>query len=173
VREGHVAIIGILKRCEIFLGLDDTDLQRIVDLPSCECRSYQAEAIVFRAGEKAERLYVLEEGQIDLLIKGAGTSPYLPARAVICSISKGGIFGWPALVPPHVFSLTAICKSPSTILSIRGEELRRLFQESPHIGLEVTNCLLRVISSRFRYIEQLLVTGKKSPLFEIHTLSAE
>ena len=78
-----------------------------------------------------------------------------------------------ALVPSHVFSLTAICKSPSTILSIRGEELRRLFQESPHIGLEVTNSLLRIISSRFRYIEQLLVTGKKSPLFEIHTLSAE
>lgn len=168
-----MGIIGILKRCEIFVGLEDGDLQKIVDLPSCRCRDFQAEEIVFRSGEPADRLYVLEEGRVDLLIRSPGTSPYLNGNAVICSISKGGIFGWPAVVPPHIFSLTAVCKRPSAILSIRGEELRRLFQDSPHIGLEVTNSLLRVISSRFKYIEQLLVTGKKSPLFEIKALSNE
>ena len=168
-----MTILGVLGRCEIFIGLEDADLQKIVCLPSCECREFQAETVVFRSGEPADRLYVLEEGKVDLLIKSPGTSPFLNGKAVVCSITKGGIFGWPAVVPPHVFSLTAVCKKPSKILSIRGEELRRLFHENPHIGLEVTSSLLCVISSRFKYIEQLLVTGKKSPVFEIKVLSAE
>ena len=169
--EAYVDTIAVLKRCEIFIGLDDVDFQKIVELASCPCRAFQKEEIIFKAGDQAEHLYVVEEGQVDLLIKGSGSSPYLPGQTVVCSVSKGGIFGWPAVVPPHVFSLTAVCRTPARILNIKGEELRKLFKENPGIGLEVTNSLLRVISSRFKHIEQLLITGKRSPMFEIRKLS--
>ena len=171
--EAYVDTIAVLKRCEIFIGLEDSDFQKIVELASCPCRAFQAEEIIFRAGDKAEHLFVVEEGQVDLVIKGSDASPYLPGRAVVCSVSRGGVFGWPAIVPPHVFSLSAICRTPARILNISGEDLRNLFKVYPHIGLEVTNSLLRVISSRFKHIEQLLITGKRSPMFEIRKLSAE
>jgi hypothetical protein len=108
-----------------------------------------------------------------LVVKVPGTSPPPSQQAIVCTISSGGIFGWPALVPPHVLTLSAISKCSSKALVIGGVELRALFHEYPHIGYEVTNSLLRVIASRFRYIEQLLITGKKTPLFEIPKQTTE
>jgi len=162
-----VSAIEALKRCEIFLGLDNSDLQKIIDLPSCQEKAYQPEEVVFHAGDSAEHLYVLVEGKVDLLA-GASTRPSkLPEPALITIIGKGSIFGWPALVPPHIFSLTAIAKAPVQILVIGGSDIRNLFKLHPHIGYEVTQSLLQVIASRFRTIEQLLVTGERSILFEI------
>jgi CRP-like cAMP-binding protein len=159
--------LDTLKRCEVFLSLNDSDMEKIICLPSCHCRNCEPEETVFTAGENAEYIYVLEEGQIDLLIKVPKTSPFLSGQTVLRSIVKGGVFGWPAVVPPHVYTLTAVVKRPSKLMAIGGEDLRRLFKKYPEIGYEVINNLLHVIGGRFRNIEQLLISGKKSPLIEI------
>ena len=162
-----VTAIESLKRCEIFLGLDNNDLQKIVDLPSCQEKTYQAQEVIFHAGQAAEHLYILVEGKVDLVAEVSAPSSKSPKPTLITIIGKGSIFGWPALVPPHVFSLTAITKAPAQVLTIGGSDIRNLFERHPHIGYEVTQCLLQVIASRFRTTEQLLVTGKRSILFEI------
>jgi len=162
-----VDAIDALKRCEIFLGLTNEDLQRIVDLPSCKELSYQTQEIIFHAGQNAENLYVLEDGKVDLVAEVSTPSSKLLRPTLITIIGTGSIFGWPALVPPHVFSLTAIAKVPVQVLTIGGSDIRGLFELYPHIGYEVTQSLLQVIASRFRTIEQLLVTGKRSILFEV------
>lgn len=156
-----------LKRCEIFLGLDNSDLQRIVELPSCQEKTYQPGEVIFHAGQSAEHLYVLVEGQVDLVAEASAPSSKLRKSTLITIIGKGSIFGWPALVPPHVFSLMALAKAPAQVLAIGGSDIRNLFRLHPHIGYEVTQSLLQVVASRFRTIEQLLVTGKRSILFEI------
>ena len=159
--------IESMKRCEIFLGLDNDDLQKIVDLPSCQERTYQAEEVIFSAGQPAEHLYVLVEGKVDL-VAGLSAPPSKSfSPTLITIIGTGSIFGWPALVPPHVFSLTAIAKTPVQVLTIGGTDIRNLFKVHPNIGYEVTQSLLQVIASRFRTIEQLLITGKRSILFEV------
>ena len=76
----------------------------------------------------------------------------------------GGTFGWHALVPPHVFILSAICQVSSKAVVISGKELRILFDKEPYIGYEVLKNLVPVIGTRFRMLEQLLITGKASPL---------
>ena len=88
--EAYVDTIAVLKRCEIFIGLGDNDFQKIVELASCPCRAFLADETIFRAGDKAEHLYVVEEGQVDLLIKGSEASPYLPGRAVVQLTSRRG-----------------------------------------------------------------------------------
>lgn len=156
----------VLKRCEIFLGLGNNELQKIVELPSCQERICQPKEVIFRAGQSAEHLYIIEEGQVDLIVKIAA-SPDSAEQMVVCTIGKGGIFGWPAVVPPHVFTMTAISKGASKVIAIGGDEVRALFKQHPDIGYEVTQSLLRVIASRFRTIEGLLIKGKRSVLFEI------
>ena len=159
--------IESLKRCEIFLGLDNNDLQKIVDLPSCQERTYRPQEVIFPAGQAAEHLYILVEGQVDLVAGVSKPSSKSFSPTLITIIGKGSVFGWPALVPPHIFSLTAIAKASVQLLTISGSDIRNLFELHPHIGYEVTQSLLQVIASRFRTIEQLLVTGKRSILFEI------
>jgi CRP-like cAMP-binding protein len=161
-----LSAVGALKRCELFLGLDNNALQRIADLSSCQEKVYQSQEIIFEEGEDAEHLYVLEEGRVNLVVKiPTGSSP-LPEQTVVHTITKGGIFGWSALVPPHVFTMSAIAKEPSKVVAIGGNELRHLFDKDTHLGYEVMNSLIRVIGARVRNIEQLLIKGKKSPFFE-------
>jgi len=159
--------IEALERCEIFLGLANNDLQKIVDLPSCQEKSCQPEEVIFNAGQAAEHLYVLVEGKVDLVAEVSTPPSKLLKPTLIIIIGKGSVFGWPALVPPHIYSLKAIAKAPVQVLAIGGSDIRDLFKCYPHIGYEVTQCLLQVIASRFRTIEQLLITGKRSILFEI------
>jgi CRP-like cAMP-binding protein len=158
--------IEALKRCEIFLGLDNNDLQKIVDLPSCQEKPYPPREIIFNAGQAAEHLYVLVEGKVDLVAEVSTPSSKLLRPTLITIIGKGSVFGWPALVPPHIYSLTAIAKVPVQLLAIGGQDIRDLFELYPQIGYEVAKSLLQVIASRFRTIEQLLVTGNRSILFE-------
>ncbi|MFC1933151.1 cyclic nucleotide-binding domain-containing protein, partial [Chloroflexota bacterium] len=105
-----MSTIGALKRCELFLGLDNNDLQRIADLPSCQEKAYQSQGIIFEAGEDAKHLYVLEEGQVNLVVKIPAGSSHLPEQTLVHTITKGGIFGWSALVPPHIFTMSAMSK---------------------------------------------------------------
>ena len=161
-----MSVIGALKRCELFLGLDNNSLQRIADLPSCQEKAYQSQEIIFEEGENAKHLYVLEEGRVNLVVQIPIDSSHLPEQTVVQAITKGGIFGWSALVPPHFRIMSAVSKECSEVLTIGGNELRILFDKDTHIGYEVMNSLVRVIGSRVRNIEQLLVTGKRSPFFE-------
>ncbi len=156
----------ILKRCEVFLGLHDSELQNIVDLPSCREEAYEAQEIIFKAGEEAKHFYVLKEGRVNLVLKLPTHSSQLPNQTIVTTTTIGGSFGWPALVPLHVFTLSAICQEPSKVIVISGKELRILFDKEPHIGFEVLKSLVRVIGTRFRMLEQLLTTGKTSPLLK-------
>ena len=156
-------IIETLKRCELFLGLDDNDIQKIVDLPSCKIKTLQAQEVIIEAGEGAKHLYVLKEGKVNIVLKMMANSPQPPVQTVVRIITKGGIFGWSALVPPHIRVMSAVAEMPSKVISISGNELRTLFGKDPKLGYEVMNDLLKVIGSRVWNIEQLLSTGKRSP----------
>ena len=161
-----MSIIGVLKRCELFLGLDNNDLQRIADLPSCQEKAYKSQEVIFEAGEDAKHLYVLEEGQVNLVVKIPTDSSHLPEQTVVRTITQGGIFGWSALVPPHFLTMSAISKEPSKIISISGNELRTLFDKDTRLGYEVMHSLIQIIGARLRNIEHFLITGKRSPFFE-------
>lgn len=161
-----MSALEVLKRCEVFLGLDDNHLQKIVDLPSCREKAYQAQETIFEAGEEAKDFYMLKEGQVNLVVKIPSSSDEPSKQTVVRTITKGGAFGWAALVPPHVRAMSAICKEPSKVVAINGGELCDLFDKDTHLGYEVTTSLLRVIGSRVRDIEQLLITGKRSPFLD-------
>lgn len=159
-------VIDVLKRSEVFLGLGNEDLQKIIDLTSCQEKTYQGHDIIFRTGEYARCFYVLEEGQANLIVGMPEDLSNLPKNSIVRTINKGGTFGWSALVPPHSRILSAVSKGYSKVLAIDGEELQTLLDEYPHIGYEVISSLLRVILSGYRNIEQLFITGETYSFLE-------
>lgn len=163
IERQKLGTLETLKRCEIFLGLDDSDLRKIVALPSCQERVYQPREIIFEAGEKAEHFYVLDEGRVNLFLRTPPSSSEAAGQTVVRIITQGGIFGWAALVSPHLRVVSAVSEQSSRVISISGSELRTLFDRDYRLGYEVMNCLVRVIGSRVWNIEQLLMTGRRSP----------
>jgi len=155
-----------LKRAEVFLGLDDSDLSKIAALPSCREEAYQPEEVIFRAGDEAKHLYVLIEGEVDLVMEVPSRSNQAATKVVVDRITTGGFFGWSALVRPHFYVMSAICKEPSQVVIISGVELIALFDKDHHIGYKVFQSLSCIIGTRLRDVEQVLATGQRWPFLE-------
>jgi CRP-like cAMP-binding protein len=161
---GKVGFVETLKRCDVFLGLSDDDLRKIATLPSCREKTFEAGEIIFRAGSKAEELYVLNEGEINLMIETSPSPPQPQKQMVVNIVTQGCICSWSALVAPYILTLSAVCVTSSKVMMINGAELTALMDKEPYIGYEVMKGLVRVISSRLRNIEQMVIRGKRWPL---------
>ena len=160
-----MGIENTLKRAEVFLGLEDSDLSKIAALPSCCEKSYQAGEVILRAGDEARCLYVLKEGQIDLVMQVLDESGNETTR-VVDRITTGDFFGWSAIAKPHFYVMSAVCKEPSRVVSISGAELMALFDEHYYIGYRVYQSLSRIIGARLRHLERLLIKGRRWPFLE-------
>jgi toluene monooxygenase system ferredoxin subunit len=138
----------------VFVGLDDSDLEKIAGLPSWRRNTYGAGESVFRENDIAKDFYILEEGEVRLVVasrKGRGTKE--PVRVSVDTITKGDVFGWSSLVAPHSRNMSAVCVRPSTILSITGAELSHLMDHNHSLGYEVMKSLVRVIGKRLRDLQ--------------------
>lgn len=155
-----------LKRAEVFLGLDDGDLGKIAALPSCREEAYQPEVVIFRIGDEAKYLYVLKSGEVDLMMEVPPRSKQAETQVVVDRITTGGFFGWSALVEPHFYTMSAICRKLSSVVVISGVELIALFDRDYHIGYRVFQSLSHIIGARLRDMEQVLVKGQRWPFFE-------
>lgn len=106
--------------------------------------------VLFRRGEDADYLYILEDGQVALTTPGE--------KQVTFPISEtGAIFGWSALVEPRKYTATAECSMDSQVVKIDGERLLRVFENHPHEGLTVMRRLAGVVASRLIRTYQRLV----------------
>lgn len=88
-------------------------------------RRFAAGEVLFRQGDRADRLYLLAEGRIELVEIGAVLEP-------------GGIFGEIAFFhPARVRTLTARCLEPCLLLSINEGEMRQLYYQNPDFGFQL------------------------------------
>ncbi|OGO04350.1 MAG: hypothetical protein A2Y60_03185 [Chloroflexi bacterium RBG_13_54_9] len=151
-----MAVLAALKRCDVLLGLTDGDLAKIANLPSSREEAYQVGETIFEEGDVAENLYLLDEGKVNLTME---VGPYPLPAAVVETVTKGGVFGWSALVVPHILTHSAICVERCRVITIKGKELTNLMDDEPGIGYEIMNGLVRVISSRLRNTQRLIISS--------------
>ena len=167
-------IIKTLKRAEAFLGLSDSELEKIAALPSCREDTYREGEVIFNAGDFSRAMYVLREGQVDLIAEMPGPAQETLSSVVVDRITTGDFFGWSALVGPHSRVFAAVCNRYSEVIYIDGSELLNLFEEDYRIGYKFFQSLSSVIGARVRYMEQALLKGKRWPLLDKqkgHTVS--
>src|SRR4030042_939809 len=164
-------LLQLLKRCEVFVGLDDIDLQKIADLHSWIKKTYSAGESVFHENDIAKDFYILEEGEVILVVssrKGRGAKE--PVRVPVDTITKGDVFGWSSLVAPHSRNMSAICVKRSTVVAVSGTELNRLMDSNHSLCYEVMKSLVRVIARRLRdFQDELIREEKLSPQKEKRT----
>ena len=161
-----MGIEKVLKRAEVFLGLDDSDLNKIAALPSCREEAYQPEKVIFRGGYEAKNLYVVKEGQVDLVMEVPPSAQHTSTKIVVDIITTGGFFGWSSLVEPHFYTMSAICREPSSVVIISGAELMALFDDDYYIGYKVLQSLCHIIGTRLRDTERVLAKGQRWPFLE-------
>ncbi len=131
-----------LKRTELFEALEEPQLKALLLHASVE--SFPEGKIIFNQGEKADRLYVLVEGAVDLTIKTGEKIDFMTSK-----IEKvGAVFGMPSLIDPFRYNVTAICLKPSRVLVLDADHIKKRMEEDPRMGMEIMKKLASIYFAR-------------------------
>ncbi len=133
--------IDKLRNVDIFQGLTDWEL-RIVS------QFFQEEILeegitLFQEGERADRLFILEEGAVSLSFKEE--EQYSVA-------DPGRIIGWSFLVSPNRYTASAVTTAPSKLLVIKSPDFYYLIHKELRMGVKVMENLAQVVASRLSQI---------------------
>ena len=128
-----------LKQVELFKGIDPQIIREISEF--AEERVFAPGQNLFMKGNFAEYLYVLVEGAVDLTIEGQVHISF-PVN------KPGDVFGWSALVEPHLYTAKAESTTKSRVIMIKGKHLTEIFQKYPSEALTVMKRLAKIVATR-------------------------
>ncbi|MDP2919939.1 MAG: cyclic nucleotide-binding domain-containing protein [Dehalococcoidia bacterium] len=159
MNRGNLTVKQLLRQCSVFAALSDVDLEKVAGMVIE--KQYPAGTTIFRQGERAEDLYVLQEGKLALQITLPPEAQRQSGnRITVDAVNKNEVFGWSAVVEPHIFYMTAVCLQEAKVLAINGAKLRWLLQDNCKIGYEVLKELIKVVASRLDETRRVLVSER-------------
>ena len=139
----------LLRRYPFFAALNDEQLQAIAMIS--EQKSYPEGAILHRENTPANRLYLVVEGDVDLLYSGGGEGAI--ANAPVGSIAPGEVFGVSSVLEPYRYIDTARCASATSVIEIDANALRALSEVDHDLGFSLTRRILLAALERLKYTQ--------------------
>jgi len=119
--------------------------------PHMRRRRMKAGAVLFNKGDVADRLYLLAEGDMELVETGRRLEP-------------GRMFGEIAFfAPDRRRSATARCVSACTVLSLDEATFKQLYFQNPEFGLEVVRLIAGRLTDDIKTLQDQLGV-KEAPL---------
>lgn len=141
-----------LKQVDIFFQLTNTQLEMISDI--CEEKLFHMNDMIFLEGSDSDELYVILQGEVDILIDPALVSDnptYSQTPVPIAKLSRGQSFGEIALVDRGLRSTTARASQNNTrLLVISRLELMDLCAEFPQLGYRLMTNLATDLAFKLR-----------------------
>ena len=101
---------------------------------------------VFKAGDAGETMYIITEGEIDIL-DGSGTA--------LETAGPGSIFGELALIDDEPRSATVVAKTDCRLVAVDRRRFQYMVQETPFFGLAV----MKVLADRLRKTSARIPSG--------------
>jgi CRP/FNR family transcriptional regulator, cyclic AMP receptor protein len=128
---------------QFLVGLDAAARERLAAMGHRV--RFLAGSRLFEEGGPADRFWLLHDGHVrlDLHLPGAGT-------AVIETLGSGDVLGWSWLFPPYRWQFGATAIEPTLAVEFDGAGFRRLCDEQPALGYELTLRFMHVVVSRLQ-----------------------
>lgn len=104
-------------------------------------QTYKEGDLIFKEGEEAGHLYMLDDGKVDLLVGK-------PQETRFLAYYPGEVFGWSALLRPHRYLSTARCMTQSAVSRISIEAIRRILKDYPEDGILIYQNLAGILGER-------------------------
>jgi CRP-like cAMP-binding protein len=118
---------------------------------------YQADELIFREGDPANRFYLIERGRVSLEYGRKDESP-MPIQA----IGPGDVLGWSWLFPPYYWNFDARAVEPTTAIFFYGTRLRDECEQDKVLGYELMKRMTAVAIQRLQATRrQLLALRRK------------
>jgi len=135
--------IEVLRRSDVFHYLEDDELREIEKM--CTPEVFEAGTILCRQDKEQDKLYVIEEGLVSVLLELGPTD-----KRQIQAASDFECFGWSASIPPFRAICTVKALERTKVLAFNGKELRNLVYTNPKLCAAIAGGVAYVISQRLR-----------------------
>jgi CRP/FNR family transcriptional regulator, cyclic AMP receptor protein len=140
----HPDIRSTLQSSAFMKDISDEHLSQVLEF--CSIDQYDAGDYIFEQGDFGEDLFIIADGYV--FLERAMDVGHHKGTVVIDALGKGRTLGcWSTLLDePHVLMSSATCQKPSTIIRIKGRQLRKRMQADTDFGffmLERLSFLLR------------------------------
>ncbi len=125
---------------------------------------YPHNAVIFRAGDSADRVFLVKRGRVRLIRTGRNA-----ARSVLAILKSGDLFGDMTLGgEAQASEELAVATGEAEVWSIEGGELRGLLESRPSLSVDI----IRAQNERIRHLRRRLVgmTFKEVPARLAETL---
>jgi len=138
--------LEILAQVPLFAQMKRRELKNISE--TAEELLYEPGEMVINEGERDGRLFVLLEGEVEI-IKGLGQ----PGERLLRRLGPGAYFGEMAVLGDALRTASVRAVGQARMLSLRDFNLRQAMERHPYIAIE----LLNVMSRRMQQMEQRLL----------------
>lgn len=106
---------------------------------------------IFMEGEQGDAMYVIVEGQVQIVRRGAR------APVVLATLQPGAFFGEMAVVDRSERTATAVAATDATLLAVGASELEVLLKQRPDVGAKMIRTLVR----RLKYTTNQVMDEKE------------
>jgi CRP-like cAMP-binding protein len=121
--------------------LDRMDLKHLMVLAAS--RSYEKEAVLFNEGDAGGELYVIEEGEVEILKEESSGNPISLAR-----LGRGDFFGEMAFVDERPRSATAVARSALHVHVLPSGSIEKAFEYNVGVALYLTSVICKIMARR-------------------------
>jgi len=143
----------IVKEIELFKDIDIEVMNEIANI--CSEENYAKDTVLFEKGDEAERLYIIVEGRVRLVVKNGGVLNFSLTE-------QGDIFGWSCMVESGRYTASSVCATDLRALKIEREKLDKIFSLYPDVGVKVLRRLAGVFSKRLSTAYQDLLSARST-----------
>jgi len=156
-------IVNYLRQSDIFYQFTFTQLEMVANL--CQEVVFQAGETIFKENSGSKELYIIAEGEVDILIKPAKVSLLgllEDEEAPVAKLRRGQNFGEVALVDEGLRSASARAAQADTrLLVIARDKLVMLCETYPPLGYRLmynlaADLAMKIRNTDLRIREQLL-----------------
>ncbi len=144
-----------MPSCYLFKELSDSQLRSLADITK-QVRTQKGQFLMHE-GQKAEKLFVLKQGAVELLttvdddlVNNVFELPISILR------NPGDCTGTSSLLEPYIYSLSARCFEDSELLIIKQSDLKNLMLADHELGCTLLKNLAQHLLDRLKETRQEL-----------------
>lgn len=143
----------LLRRYPFFASLDHESLVKFSKLG--EAVDVSRDEWLFHGSEIADYFYVVIEGEVELMAPlGADTLERIP----VTRLGRGELFGWSALIEPHIYQFDARAVRPGRVLRMSGVQVCAFLAHRPDIGCLMMSRICQVVGNRLNSLRVQFVS---------------
>jgi len=128
-----------VTKTALFQGLSEEDIKKVLSIG--QTRIYNPGDTVFKEGDDAVHIYIVEEGK--LAVQTA-------EKQTVYTATTGDVLGWSTLILPYKRTASAIATEKARVVVIDQAKLHEFCEQNLPIGYKITRNVGRTMAARMR-----------------------